>query len=202
MIVSSAAGIRSISPYQLVNTGICVHLIKVINVKIVFRWFVFYDIVLPEILPIFFWIFTCFSFLINTSICIGFWKADVRNRIPDILPLLQTQSAVPRQMQDAIGFFLLLCSIMFPLYHNRICCDFQRIRSIFYVKNITRNSESICIAVLHQNGISCRNGYDTWDIFHHQKTGFGFANRNDKKKQLYLLIAAYCFVCDFDVGLV
>ena len=23
-----------------------------------------------------------------------------------------------------------------------------------------------------------------------------------RKKQLYLLIAAYCFVCDFDVGLV
>jgi len=28
---------------------------------------------------------------------------------------------------------------MFPLYHNRICFDFQRIRSIFYVKNITKN---------------------------------------------------------------
>ena len=85
-------------------------------------------------------------------------KANVPAQKSDTLPLLPVQSAMPHQTQDAIGFFLLLYSIMFPLYHNRICCDFQRIRSIFYVKNITRNSESICIAVLHQNGISCRTG--------------------------------------------
>ena len=31
-----------------VKTGVCIGLVKIINVKVVFRWFVLYDIILPE----------------------------------------------------------------------------------------------------------------------------------------------------------
>ena len=140
-----------------------------------FRWSSgdLYSIMLccRKILPIFFLIFTFFSFLTNTSICIGFFESKCSGS--KVRYFASSPSSICNAASNA-G-----CHWMFPLYHNRICCDFQRIRSIFYVKNITRNSESICIAVLHQNGISCRTGCERWDYILPPQIGFGFA---DKKK--------------------
>ena len=127
-----------------------------------------------------------FHFWSTHQSALAFWKADVRNRIPDILPLLQTQSAVPRQMQDAIGFSHRLCSITFPLYDNRMCGIFQCVQAIFPIENTGQDAVIIHVTIhmhwiFHQNGISCRNGCEIWDYILHHKTWFGICRQKRNK---------------------
>ena len=110
--------------------------------------------------------------------------ADVQNQILNTLFLLQVRSAMPHQMQDAIGFSLRLCSIIFPLYDNRILCFFQCIGWIFCCflhKWVWKNTSQIkCFLhwIIHQNGISCRTGTEFWDHIRNYMLGFGSADRN------------------------
>ncbi len=102
-----------------------------------------------KILPIFFWIFTCFSFFDSThQSALAFWKADVsesNSRYSASSPKLNL--AVPRQMQDAIGFSHRLCSITFPLYDNRMCGIFQCVQAIFPIENTGQDAVIIHVTI-------------------------------------------------------
>ena len=74
--------------------------------------------------------------------------ADVQNQILNTLFLLQVRSAMPLQMQDAIGFSHRLCSITFPLYDNRMCGIFQCVQTIFPIENTGQDAVIIHVTML------------------------------------------------------
>ena len=84
------------------------------------------------ILSMFFLGMCCGSTQADSSLMYGdVYKRQVQNQILNTLFLLQVQSAMLHQMQDAIGFSHRLCSIIFPLYDNRMCGIFQCTQKIF-----------------------------------------------------------------------
>ena len=147
-----------------VKTGVCIGLVKIINVKVVFRWFVLYDIILPYS----FWVLRVFHFWPAHRSALVSSKANVPAQRSGTLPLLPVQSAMPHQMQDAIGFSHRLCSVMFSLYDNKMSSIFQCIQMIFTVENTRLEIVLMNIHmswIFQQNGISCRIGCESWDYF-------------------------------------
>ena len=93
---------------------------------------------------------------------------NLRYGTPDTLLPLQVQSVALRQTPGTIGFSHRLCSVMFSLYDNKMSSIFQCIQMIFTVENTRLEIVLMNIHmywIFQQNGISCRNGCESWDYF-------------------------------------
>ena len=74
--------------------------------------------------------------------------------------------------------------------------DFLLIFSQVGMQKISVRSNAPCIAVVHQNGLSCRTGAEFWDHILDLISGFGSADRNvvknDHDYEFFIIVTVIC----------
>ena len=168
-----------------VKTGVCIGLVKIINVKVVFRWFVLYDIILPEDPPDIlseFYVFFIFDQHIDLHWL--FWDEMFRIKFQIFCFVSELNLQCRIKCRMPLDLFIVGIQSYSSFYDNRMLCFFQCIGWIFCCflhKWVCKNISQIKCSlhwIVHQNGISCRTDNEFWGHILDLISGFESADRN------------------------